>query len=300
MIQGGFFGKILRVNLSDGSIATSTLPEDFATDYLGGRGIGARILYQENPPHVDAFSSDNRLIFFTGPMMGTTAPCCVKFSLVTKSPLSGTILMSLAGGYFGPEFKRAGYDGMVIQGEAKEPVTIRIVDDRVEIVSAAHLWGKETIVTQEDLRSSLGSGDAKTLCIGPAGENLVRFAGVFSGTHALGRGGGGAVMGSKNLKAIVVKGAKGVPLADKKAFDEYIKGVILPKFKDSERVKSFGQYGTPGVFSIVNSFGILPTRNYRQGTFEDAEAIDGQAVKDARPRPDDVFLEPGDVTADDL
>jgi len=281
MIQGGFFGKVLRVNLSDGSVTTSTLPDDFAVNYLGGRGIGARILYQENPPHVDPYSPDNRLIFFTGPMMGTTAPCCVKFSLVTKSPLSGTILMTLAGGYFGPEFKRAGYDGIVIQGRAKEPVTIQIVDDEVEIVSAAHLWGKDTMETQEHLKCSPGSGVAKTVCIGPAGENLVRFAGVFSDSHALGRGGGGAVMGSKNLKAIVVKGTKQVPLADEKGFEEFIKDVILTRFKGSERVKSFGQYGTPGVFSIVNTFGILPTRNYRQGTFEDAEAIDGQAVKDA-------------------
>jgi aldehyde:ferredoxin oxidoreductase len=189
--------------------------------------------------------------------------------------------MSFAGGYFGPEFKRTGYDGIVIQGKANEPVYIQIVDDQVEILSAAHLWGKDTIETQGHLKSALDDGNAKTICIGPAGENLVRFAGVFSDSHAMGRGGGGAVMGSKKLKAIVVKGTKQVPLADENGFEGYIKDVILPRFKVSERVKGFGQYGTPGVFSIVNNFGILPTRNYQEGTFDGAEAIDGQAVKGA-------------------
>lgn len=281
MVEGGFFGKILRVNLSHGSITTSTLPEDFAIHYLGGRGIGARILYDENPPHIDPYSPENRLIFFTSPLMGTIAPCCVKFSLVTKSPLSGTILMTLAGGYCGPVFKRTGYDGIIIKGQAKEPVYLQIVDDQVEIVSAKHLWGKDTIETQEHLLSSMGGRDAKVLCIGPAGENLVRFSSVFSDSHALGRGGGGAVMGSKNLKAIIVKGTKRVPLADEKAFEEYIKKGILPQFKVSEKAKIFGEYGTPGVLSIVNSFGILPTRNYQRGTFDDSDAINGQAVKNA-------------------
>jgi aldehyde:ferredoxin oxidoreductase len=139
--------------------------------------------------------------------------------------------------------------------------------------------GGKTSDTQARLRSSFGSEKVKTLCIGPAGENLVRFAGVFSDNHAFGRDGGGAVMGSKNLKAIVVKGTKKVPLYDEKAFEEYIKNNILPKFKVSERVKVFGEHGTPGVFSIVNTQGILPTKNYQQGTFDDAEAIDGHAVK---------------------
>jgi aldehyde:ferredoxin oxidoreductase len=187
--------------------------------------------------------------------------------------------MSFAGGFFGPEFKKAGYDGIVIQGRAKDPVYLQIIDDEVTIKDASHLWGRKTSDTQAHLRSSFGSEKVKTLCIGPAGENLVRFAGVFSDNHAFGRGGSGAIMGSKNLKAIVVKGTKKVPLYDEKVFEEYIKDIILPKFKVSERVKVFGEYGTPGVFSIVNIQGILPTKNYQQGTFDAAEAIDGDAVK---------------------
>jgi aldehyde:ferredoxin oxidoreductase len=281
MAKGGFFGKILRVNLSERKVSTSALPDEFIKDYLGGRGIGARILYEENPPHVDPYSPENRLIFFTTPIMGTTAPCCVKFSLVTKSPLSGTILMSLAGGFFGPAFKRTGYDGIIITGKAKGPVYIQIVDEQVKILDAQHLWGKDTAETEELLQSNMGGREAKIACIGPAGENLVRYAGVFSESHACGRGGGGAVMGSKNLKAIIVQGTQKVPLADEKAFEEYIKEVILPKFRTSDRVKKFGAFGTPGVLAIVNSQGILPTRNYQQGTFEGAAAIDGQAVKEA-------------------
>lgn len=281
IIKGGFFGKILKVNLSDKSITLSKLPDDFGIYYLGGRGIGARILYDENPPYVDPYSPENRLIFFTTPIMGTTAPCCVKISLVTKSPLSGTILMTLAGGHFGPVFKRTGFDGIIITGKAKELVYIQIVDQKVEILDAKDLWGKDTLETQQILQSRLGSREAKVACIGPAGENLVRFASVFTESHAFGRGGGGAVMGSKNLKALVVKGTQKVSLADEKAFEEYIQEIVLPKFKVSERVKKFGTYGTPGVLAIVNSQGILPTRNYLQGTFENAAAIDGEAVKEA-------------------
>lgn len=281
MIKGGFFGKVLNVDLSTGSITESSLRENFARDYLGGRGIGAKILYDENPPRVDPYSPENRLIFCTSPLMGTIAPCCVKFSLVTKSPLSGTILMTFAGGYFGPELKRTGYDGVVIKGKADGPVYLQILDDRVEILGAQHLWGKDTVETQELLLGAIGIRDTRAVCIGPAGEKLVRFAGVFSDSHALGRGGGGAVMGSKNLKAIIVKGTKSVPLAHEEAFEGYIRDEILPRFRISERAKNFGEYGTPGVLSIVNGFGILPTRNYQQGTFEGAESIDGQAVKDA-------------------
>ena len=281
MAKGGFFGKILRVNLSERKVSASALPDEFIKDYLGGRGIGARILYEENPPHVDPYSSENRLIFFASPIMGTIAPCCVKFSLVTKSPLSGTILMSLAGGFFGPAFKRTGYDGIIITGKAKGPVYLQIVDEQVKILDAQHLWGKDTAETEELLQSNMGGREAKIACIGPAGENLVRYASVFSESHACGRGGGGAVMGSKNLKAIIVRGTQKVPLANEKAFEEYIKEVILPKFRTSDRVKKFGAFGTPGVLAIVNSQGILPTRNYQQGIFEGAASIDGQAVKEA-------------------
>ncbi|MBU1209150.1 MAG: aldehyde ferredoxin oxidoreductase family protein [Proteobacteria bacterium] len=283
MAKGGFFGKILRVNLSEKKVTTSALPDEFIKDYLGGRGVGARILYEENPPRVDPYSPENRFILFTSPIMGTSAPCCVKYSLITKSPLSGTILMSLAGGFYGPVFKRSGYDGIVISGKAPEPVYLKIVDQQVEMLDARGLWGKDTVETQEILQSKLGR-EARVACIGPAGENLVRYASIFSESHALGRGGGGAVMGSKNLKAIIVQGTQKVPLADEGAFEGYIKNTILPKFRASEKAKKFGAYGTPGVLAVVNTQGILPTRNYQQGTFEGAAAIDGEAVKQAAIR----------------
>ena len=289
MAKGGFFGKILRVNLSKKKVTTSALPDEFIKDYLGGRGVGARILYEENPPRVDPYSPENRFILFTSPIMGTSAPCCVKYSLITKSPISGTILMSLAGGFFGPALKRTGYDGMIIWGRAKEPVYLKIVDQEVEILDARDLWGKDTLETQEILQSKMKTREAKVACIGPAGENLVRYASIFSESHACGRGGGGAVMGAKNLKAIVVQGTQKVPLADEGAFEGYIKNTILTKFRGSEKAKKFGAYGTPGVLAIVNTQGILPTRNYQQGTFEGAAAIDGEAVKQAAIRHESCF-----------
>jgi len=284
MSKGGFFGKILRVDLSAKKVTTSPLSDDFIKDYLGGRGIGARILFEENPPHVEPYSPENRLILFTAPTMGTISPCCVKYSLITKSPLSGTILMSLAGGFFGPALKRTGYDGMVIWGKAQEAGYLKITDQEAEILDARDLWGKDTLETQEILQTRMKTKEAKVACIGPAGEKRVRFGSIFSESHTLGRGGGGAVMGAKNLKAIVVQGTQKVPLADEEGFEDYVKKVILPKFRDSERVKKFGAYGTPGVLAIVNTQGILPTRNYQQGVFEGASAIDGQAVKDASIR----------------
>jgi len=284
MAKGGFFGKVLRVDLSAGKVTSSALPDEFVKDYLGGRGIGARILYEENPPRVDPYSPENRLILFTGPAMGTIAPCCVKYSLITKSPLSGTILMSLAGGFFGPALKRTGFDGIVISGKAKGPVYLKVIDQEAEILPAGDLWGKDTVETQQILQSRMKTKEAKVACIGPAGEKGVRFASIFSENHTLGRGGGGAVMGAKNLKAIVVQGTQKVPLADEKRFEEYVKKTVLPKFRNSERVKKFGAYGTPGVLAIVNAQGILPTRNYQQGVFEGASAIDGEAVKAASLR----------------
>ncbi|MDI6752959.1 MAG: aldehyde ferredoxin oxidoreductase family protein [Thermodesulfobacteriota bacterium] len=288
MAKGGFFGKILKVNLSESKVTTSPLPDDFIRDYLGGRGIGGRILYGENPPRVDPYSPDNRFILFTSPAMGTIAPCCVKYSLVTKSPLSDTILMSLAGGFFGPTLKRTGYDGLVIWGNAPKPVYLQILDQKVEILDAQHLWGKDTIETQEILQSSMGR-ETKIACIGPGGENLVRFASIFSESHTLGRGGGGAIMGSKNLKAIAVQGTQRVPLAEEGAFEKYIREVVNLKFKKSEKAKAFGKYGTPGVLAIVNTQGMLPTRNYQQGVFEGATTIDGQAVKEASIRHESCF-----------
>jgi len=215
MVKGGYNGKILRVNLTNGRIQTEPLDDAIAQRFLGGRGYGVKILYDENPPGVDPFAPENRLIFFTSPFLGTNIPCSVKPCVVTKSPLSQTILMSLSGGYFGPELKFTGYDGIVITGKAEHPVYLLIHNEEVQIKDASFVWGKDTFETQEMLKEAFGDKKARIVTIGPAGEKLVRFASIINEQRAFGRGGHGAVMGAKKLKAMIVRGTKPVKLFDK-------------------------------------------------------------------------------------
>lgn len=274
-VKGGYGGKILRVDLTNQSIQMQPLDDRIAQEFLGGRGYGAKILYDENRPGVDPFAPENRLVFFTSPFLGTNIPCSVKLCVVTKSPLSQTILMSLSGGYFGPELKFTGYDGIVITGKAKNPVYLQINNEEVQIKDARFVWGKDTVETQEILKEDVGDKKARMVTIGPAGERLIRFASAINERHAFGRGGVGAVMGAKRLKAIVVRGAKPVDVFDKNAFDALVKE-LRERFK-SEKVKPFSKYGTSSVVRLVEERGIFPTRNYQFGTFEGRPKIDGDA-----------------------
>ena len=280
MIKGGFHGQVLRVDLSSGDIQSQPLDEAIALKFLGGRGYGAKILYDENPPGVDPYSPENRLVFFTSPLMGTKTPCCVKCALVTKSPLTQTILMSFSGGHFGPELKLSGYDGIVVVGKAKHPVYLHINNDDVQIKDARFIWGKDTVETQEMLQDAFGDKAAKVAAIGPAGENLVRFACVANDRRTFGRGGSGAVMGAKNLKAIIVRGTKSVKLFDEPAFNALVTE-IRKRFKQSEAVKYFRKYGTSFGINTYNELGLLPTRNFQSGVFEGASQIGMDACLDA-------------------
>ncbi len=275
VVKGGYSGKILRVDLTSGSIQTQPLDDTIVQRFLGGRGCGVKILYDENPPGIDPFAPENRLIFFTSPFMGTNIPCSVKPCVVTKSPLSQTVLMSLSGGYFGPELKFTGYDGIVITGKAEHPVYLQIHNEEVQIKDASFVWGKDTVKTQEMLKEAFGDKKARMVTIGPAGERLVRFASAINERHAFGRGGVGAVMGAKQLKAIVVRGTKPVNLFDKDGLDALVKE-LRERFK-SERAKVFSRYGTSSVVRLVEERGIFPTRNYQFGTFEGRPKIDGDA-----------------------
>ena len=210
----GWAGTILRVNLSEGKIVKQPLTEDLAHSLVGGRGINSKILYDETGPQTEPLAPDNRLIIGTGPMTGTPGPSTGRFTVTAKSPLTGILGDSNGGGDFAPELKFAGYDHIVIEGKAERPVYILIHDDEVEIRDAQHLWGKNTWETEEILVRDLGSRDIRTLSIGQAGEKMVRMACVNStGDRVPGRTGTGAVMGSKNLKAIVARGTKGVRIA---------------------------------------------------------------------------------------
>lgn len=267
--------RVLRVNLTGAQVGEGVIENGTIARFLGGRGLGARILYDELPENTDPLSSKNKLLFLTSPLLGTGAPSCVKYSVVTKSPLSGTILMSLAGGFFGSGLRHAGYDVVIIEGKAEKPVYLLIDKGKIRIRTAEYLWGMPTDETQHYLKERLGEG-ARVACIGPAAERLVRFASIISEKRAAGRGGAGTVMASKNLKAVVVRGGEKADVAKPEEFQKVVTG-IRKSYRKSERIKLFGRYCTPRVLDLVNQRGIYPARNYQSGFFERAGRINAEA-----------------------
>src|SRR3990170_1351728 len=210
----GWVGKILRVNLTNKTTKVEDLNQSLAKDYIGGRGLASKILLDEVDPKVNPLDSKNKLIFMTGPLTGTGAPCAARFMVVTKSPLTESIACSNSGGYWGPELKFAGYDGIIIEGKSDKPVYLWIKNDIVEIKEASGVWGKDVHQTDDILRKETDQ-KARVACIGPAGEKLVLIAAIMNDRNrSAARSGVGAVMGSKNLKAIVVRGTKGFEVAD--------------------------------------------------------------------------------------
>jgi len=273
--MNGWIGKILRVNLTNSKCSVEDLNVKSAVDYLGGRGLGVKYFFDEGDPKVNPLSPENTLIFATGPATGTHAMGGNSYEVVTKSPLTGTNTGARSAGFWGPELKFAGYDMIILEGKAKGPVYLWIEDGKAEIRPAAHIWGKNTIETQELIRGETQKR-ARVACIGPAGENLVKFACVINDEgRAAGRGGVGAVMGAKNLKAIAVRGTKKVPVAEEKQLREIIKkawaGVKKPQM--------LAEYGTAYVVRLTNELGVLPTRNFQTGVFEGAEKISGEAIR---------------------
>jgi len=262
----------LRIDLFRKEIQEESIPLSLIEKFLGGRGLGAKILFDELAPHSDPLGTDNKLLFLTGPLIGTGAPWCVKYTVVTKSPLSGTVLMSLAGGFFGPNLRFAGYDGLIIEGRSEEPVYLWIDNGRVEFRSASHLWGMNTDECQNTIRKELDQRQIEMACIGPSGEKSVRLACIISGWRAAGRGGAGAVMGAKNLKAIAVKGTRKVPVSDPETFNQIQKSIRI-KVPKVDRLKVFGKYGTPKNLVLVNERGLFPTRNFQQGMFEGIDKV---------------------------
>lgn len=274
----GWIGKILRVNLTKEEWKAEELDRNIAEKFIGGRGLGSKILYDEIDPKVDPLSPDNKLILATGPLTGTSASAAGRYMAITKSPLTGTIACSNSGGHFGAELKFAGFDLIIIEGKAKEPVYLYVEDGKAELRSATHLWGKTTHEATDQILSETDM-DARVACIGPAGERLVRFACIINDKHrAAGRSGVGAVMGSKNLKAVAVKGSGSIQVADKEAFRK----ATLEGFQKvkANPVTSQGlpAYGTAILINIINQSGILPTRNFQDGVFEGAEKISGESI----------------------
>lgn len=278
----GYTGKLIRVNLTDKIIKTEKLNMDYANEYIGGRGLGSKYLYDEIDPQIDALSPENKLIFMTGPMTGTYATCAGRFNVVAKAPLTGTIGAANSGGYFGPELKFAGYDGIIFEGKSNKPVYLHINDDLIELKDASHLWGKNVFDTTDELLIE-NEEDAKVACIGPAGENLVLFAAIMNDKdRAAGRSGLGAVMGSKNLKAVVVKGTNGIGVANPLQFNNAV--MDARKKVNANAVSGIGgglaTYGTEVLVNILNEMHALPTNNWQSSRFESAEKISGEYLNE--------------------
>lgn len=275
----GWAGKILDINLGSGSVETFPLDREMARLFLGGRGLGARLLWDLVGPEVEPLSPENVLIFTTGPITASSSQTSNRFNVSTKSPLTNTILHANSGGWWGMQFKRTGYDALIVRGKAEKPVMIEITAEGVQILDAGHLWGKGVFETTEALGQKRNKRNV--LCIGPAGENQVRIAAIMNDKErALARGGGGAVMGSKNLKAIVVEGhEKNRPEdQDQFKFMLYETGKLLKASPLTSQ--ALPEFGTAVVMNVVNEIGALPTRNFQQSQFEGADKISGEAITD--------------------
>ena len=278
----GWTGKVLRVDLTSGTPRVEPIPEAWLEGYLGSRGVADRYLHELMNPAVDPLSPENVLIFTTGPITGTPVPCGARYTVVTKGALTGAITTSNSGGHFGPELKYAGYDLLILEGKAPRPSYLFVYDDRVELRDASRYWGRTVGETEDGLRRDLGIPNLRVACIGPGGEKLVRFACIMNDKHrAAGRSGVGAVMGSKNLKAIAVRGTGRVTVADPEQFMEAMWN-MRASMKDSPGRKSFAMYGTAATIDMTNTFGGLPTRNFQEGQFEHAEDLNGNAIRETR------------------
>ena len=279
----GYAGRLLRVDLSAGKTWVEPLEESRARRYLGGRGLGARILLDEVPKGCDPLGPQNRLVFAMGPLAGTFAPGSGRFVVIAKSPATDGFGEAYTGGFVAHELKYAGYDGIVVQGKAPELVYLAITNDKVEIRPAGRLAGRGTLETEEKIKQELDESEARIISIGLAGEKGVRFACVMNDTdRAAGRTGLGAVMGAKNLKAIAIRGTGKVTLADAKAFREHALADLAKIRKHpwlGDTPMSAGALGTAGGVEDLSNMGILPTRNWETGTWAYADRISGTGMK---------------------
>lgn len=274
----GYQGVILRVNLSDGKISKEPLNLEDGMKFIGGRGLGTKILFDEVDPKVDPLSIDNKIIFATGPLSGTATPTGGRYMVITKSPLTGTVASSNSGGFWGAELKLAGYDAVIIEGKSEKPVYLNIADDIVTLEDASDIWGKlvdETTTTLENIHGE----KARIATIGPAGEKLSRISGVMNERgRAAGRSGVGAVLGSKNFKAIVVRGTNKVNVKE----PDKLKGAFSSSMTKIRENGVTGQglpaYGTAVLVNIINEHGALPTNNFQESHFDLAEAISGETL----------------------
>lgn len=269
----GYNNKILRVNLSDSKIMVQDLPEELAKEYIGGRGFAAKILWDELDPGIDPLGPENKLIFSVGPLNGTTYPISSRFQVSGKSPLTGLLGRGNSGGSFAPVLKLSGFDAIVFEGKAKEPVYLWVHEGEAELVDATDIWGKGTYETEELIREEVDEERAKVVSIGPAGENVVKFSCLIHEERAAARTGLGAVMGSKNLKALVCYGGeRKFDLSDEEKFSEEANNARR-KLLNTPYTKDWIEYGTRILVDLMSEIGRFPTKNFQTGMFHEVDEI---------------------------
>ncbi|MEM3406314.1 MAG: aldehyde ferredoxin oxidoreductase family protein [Candidatus Aenigmatarchaeota archaeon] len=279
-IDGGYNKKIARIDLTNEKILIEEVNDYIYRMYLGGRGLGAYFLFKELKPKIDPLSPNNKLVFATGILTGVPLPGLSKYSVISKSPLTNSFGEAEAGGFFGPELKFAGFDALIIEGKSEKPVYLWINDGKIEIRDAEHLWRKKIKEVQEEIRKELNDKLIRVASIGLAGENLVRYACIINELkYVNGRSGLGAVMGSKKLKAIAVRGHKRIKYKNEGKIHELIKW-IAENWKNFPGTVARNTYGTSIGVMANNKTGILPTKNFQGGYFEKAEEISGEKMKE--------------------
>ena len=274
----GYAGRILRINLTKNQVNVQHTEKRLMTEFLGGRGFNSKRLYDEVPKDVNPLSPQNKLIFATGPLIGTAFPLGARFNVTAKSPLTGILGDSNAGGHFAAEMKFAGYDQIIIEGKSHKPVYIFIEDKEVQIIDAKHLVGKDTYETTETIKKDLGDRTVQIATVGPAAENHVLFAGIFANlVRPAARTGMGTVMASKNLKAMVLKGTGSIKIADPRRFWKIVEGI-------EEETYAHPQYwprrimGTTRILMLADKLGFLPTKHFTSATFEHAAKVSGEKL----------------------
>ncbi len=276
----GYMGKLLVVDLSSGEIKDEPLNVDYVRRFIGGSGLACRYLYDMVDADTDPLGPENPLFFMAGPLTGTRAPSCGRFVVCARSPLTSLWGEANSGGFFGPEMRFASYDGIIIRGRSPKLVYLWVQDGRAELRDAGHLWGKDTFKTQAAIKEELGDPRVRVACIGPAGENQVLLANIIHDhARAAGRGGMGAVMGSKNLKAVAVRGHGRIPVADEERLKELARQVI-EVLKDDFLSDMLHETGTACAMEQLNYLGSLPSRYYTQGVFEGVETLSGGFMAD--------------------
>ncbi len=280
--MNSFWGKMLIIDLTTGTHKTEHIPAEWVENYFGQKGLGARILMEDVPPDTDPLSPENELVFTTSVMAGTIVSCSAKLAITCKSPQTGTITDGSVGGHAGAELKYAGYDAVVVRGKAEKLSYIYIDPDTVEIRDASFLEGAGTFAADAELKKDLDNDKVKILAIGPAGEHLIPFSCVSSERYRqLGRGGVGAVFGSKNLKALAVRGWLDVHVPDVEACMK-LAAEVHEKDGVTAADNEIYEFGTPVLVDLSQESGLLPTRNFQEGTFTEYKSINGESLKAVR------------------